>query len=340
MADLLTPIRRGWHSGRLGGPARSLALLVVVYVVFSTQTANFYATPNTRSVLAYAVPAALVVIGQTVVIALGEIDLSVAATAVLSGIVLILLEPRGLLLAFAGAALVGIVMGLFNGLVTALLGVPSLVSTLAASFIAGGISLILASRPVTGSRIDLTAALETPVGQLLTVRILIGVAVVVAAAAVFGLTPVGRAFFARGSNPHGAALLGLPGRRLVVSGFVASGVSAAAAGVVLAISLNSASPVVGGDLLLLSVAACLIGGSRLEGGTGSIVGSVIALLALLLLQNGMDLVGISSYWQQVVRGGVVLAALLAARPDRVGGVSLTDRLRRRPQPAPAGAAAG
>lgn len=328
MADLLTPVRRGWRSGRLTGPVRALVLLAAVYVVFSVLSANFYATPNTRSILAYAVPAALVVIGQTMVIALGEIDLSVASTAVLSGIVLVLLEPRGMLVAFAGAALVGVVAGLFNGLVTALLGVPSLVSTLAASFVAGGISLMLAARPVTGTRIDLTAALETPVGQLLTVRIVIGFVVVALAAAVFGLTPVGRAFFARGSNPHGAALLGLPGRRLVVSGFLVSALCSAAAGVVLAISLNSASPVVGGDLLLLSIAACLIGGSRLEGGTGSVIGSVTALLALLALQSGMDLVGVSSYWQQVVRGGVVLAALLAARPGRIGGLSLTDRLRR------------
>lgn len=345
MADLAqhakrtsVPVRqqlsRGWRSGRLAGPVRAAALLVVVYAIFSILSVDFYATTTTRSLLAFAVPAALVAVGQTLVVALGEVDLSVASVAVLAGIVFTVAEPHGLLLAFLAAAAVGAAAGLFNGLVTGLLGVPSLVATLATSFITQGCSYIIAVRPVVGTRIDLTAAMDRPLGAVLSVRILIGLAVVTLFCAAFALTPLGRAFYARGSNPHGAALLGLPGRSLVIIGFLASGLLSAGAGVVLAISLNSASPVVGGDLLLLSIAACLIGGSRLEGGTGSVVGTVLALLALLALQTGMDLVGVSSYWQQVVRGSVLLVALLAARPERVGGVSLGSRLRlRRPVPA-------
>lgn len=339
MTDLIAPLRQGWRSGRLAGPGRALILLLAVYVVFSVLSVNFYAASNSRSVLGYAVPAALIAVGQTLVIALGEIDLSVASVAALAGIVFILLQPHGLLIAFGAAVGVGVAAGLFNGLVTAAFGVPSLVSTLASSFIAQGVSLILAAAPVTGSRVDLTIALDRPFGQVLTMRIVIGVIVVAVAAAVLGRTPIGRAFYARGSNPHAASLLGLPGSRLIVGGFLASGVLSAAAGVVVAISLDSASPVVGGELLLLSIAACLIGGSRLEGGTGSILGTVLALVALLLLQSGMDLVGVSSYWQQVVRGGVVLAALLAARPGRIGGVSLVSRFRRRRRPGAATAAA-
>lgn len=338
---LPAPLRRGWRSGRLGGPTRSVVLLGAIYIVFSILSVDFYATSNTRSLLAYAVPAGLVAVGQTLVIALGEIDLSVASVGVLAGIVLIVLEPHGLLIAFAAAAAVGVGAGLFNGVVTAIFRVPSLVTTLATSFIAQGCSFIIASKPISGTRLDLTASLDKPIGELLTVRIVIGVIVIAVAAAIFGLTPVGRTFFARGSNPDGARLLGLPGRSLVISGFLASGLLATAAGVILSISLDSGSPVIGGDLLLLSIAACLIGGSRLEGGTGSVIGTVIALFALLALQNGMDIVGISSYWQQVVRGVVVLVALLAATPSQVGGVrimpslglgGLRERFRRRREP--------
>lgn len=320
------PVRRGWRSGRLGGPARATVLLLVVYLIFSLQSVNFYASTNTRSLLAYAVPAGLIAVGQTLVIALGEIDLSVASVAVLSGIVLVVLEPHGLLIAFSGAIGVGVAAGLFNGLITAIGKVPSLVATLAASFIAQGIAFIIASKPVSGTRLDLTARLDQPIGQLLSLRIIIGAVLVILAAVVFGLTPIGRAFYARGSNPDGARLLGLPGRSLVIGGFLSTGILSAGAGIILAISLNSGSPVIGGDLLLLSIAACLIGGSRLEGGTGSVIGTVVALLALLALQSGMDQLGVSSYWQQVVRGAVVLVALLAATESRVGGLSLRRRL--------------
>ncbi|MGW3809301.1 ABC transporter permease [Micromonospora sp. NPDC005113] len=328
------PVRSAWpgglrasaRSGRIYGPLRALGLLVIVYAAFAVMAPNFATTFNTRSLLAFAVPALLVAIGQTFVIALGEIDLSVASVAALSGIVFILNEPHGLPLAFGAAALTGLGAGLFNGLVTAFLRVPSMVTTLAMLFIAQGLAYLFADEPVTGTRIDLTVHLEQPIGSLLTPRILIGLGVAVVAAVALGRTTWGRSVFGRGAHPRAARLLALPDRSLVVTCLVLSGLLSAAAGVVTSISLNSASPVIGGDLLLLGIAACLIGGSRLEGGTGSVVGTAFALLALLALQNGMDQVGVNAYVQQVIRGCVVLVALLAAAPASVGGIRLGSRL--------------
>jgi ribose/xylose/arabinose/galactoside ABC-type transport system permease subunit len=204
-------------------------------------------------------------------------------------------------------------------------------------FIAQGLALVFASQPVTGTRIDVTIFFVTPLGPILTVQTIIVLAIAVAAAVVLGLTPVGRALFARGSNPRGVKALGLPSRSTVVGAFLASGLLASFAGVIIAIGLNSASPVVGGDLLLLGIAACLIGGSKLEGGTGSVVGTVLALLALLMLENGMDQLGVSAYVQQVTQGAVVLIALLASGSPRVGGVDLGASFRRLVSPAKGGA---
>jgi ribose transport system permease protein len=192
-------------------------------------------------------------------------------------------------------------------------------------FIAQGLAYLIASKPINGSNLDLTIALDQALGPILTPRILIGLAVTVLAALALGGTIWGRSLYARGAQPGAAQQLGLPDRHLVVSSFALSGVLAAASGVITAISLNSASPVIGGDLLLLTIAACLIGGSRLEGGTGSVVGTALALLALLALQNGMDQIGVSAYVQQVIRGGVVLVALLASGPTPLR--SITPRRR-------------
>jgi ribose transport system permease protein len=315
-------LRASARSKRLGGPLRAAVLLAVVYVVFAFQSDTFATAFNTRSLLGYAVPAVLIAIGQTFVIALGEIDLSVAAVAALTGIVFIDNEHHGLVVAFLLAGATGIGAGLFNGIATAFLRVPSMVSSLALLFIAEGASYLIASQPVNGTRLDLTLDLERPIGSVLTVRILIGIGIAVVAAVMLGRTTWGRSLYARGAQPGAARQLGLPDRSLVIVCFLISGLLSGAAGVITAISLNSASPVVGGDLLLLGIAACLIGGSRLEGGTGSVVGTAFALLALLALQNGMDQLGVSAYVQQVIRGAVVLAALLAAAPTTAGGLDL------------------
>lgn len=334
-------LQGGIKSGRLAGPARSAILLLIVFAVFSIATDNFATTTNLSSLLSFAAPAILVAIGQTFVISLGEIDLSVASVAALSGIVLIINQSNGLLIAFVAALGTGLLAGLITGALTAFLRVPSLVSSLAMLFIAQGFALVLASQPVTGSRMDLTIFFATPIGPILSVRTTIVLAVVLAAAVLLGLTPVGRAMFARGSNPQGVKALGLPSRSTVVGAFLASGLLASFAGAVIAIGLNSASPVVGGDLLLLGIAACLIGGSRLEGGTGSIIGTTLALLALITLANGMDQLGVSSYVQQVTQGAVVLVALLASSSPRAGGVNigasprrLTSALKGGPRPDP------
>lgn len=323
-----TALQSSLRSGRLSGPARSASLLIVIVIVFSIITPRFASATNASSLLGFVAPAILIAVAQTFVISLGEIDLSVASVSALSGIVLILTEPYGLLVAFIAALATGLAVGLTTGLVTALLRVPSLVSSLAMLFVAQGIALIIAARPVSGSGIELTILFISPIGPFLTVQTLIVLIIVLIAGLAFGLTPVGRAMLARGSNAPGARALGLPDRSLVIGSFAISGLMSAFAGMLIAIGLNSASPVIGADLLLLGVAACLIGGSRLEGGTGSVAGSALALLALLTLENGLDQFGVSAYLQQVIQGVVVLVALFAANTPQVGGVERAALFRR------------
>lgn len=308
------------------GPIRAALLLVVVFVVFAASSPTFLTAFNVQTLLAFAVPAALVAIGQTIVMIEGEIDLSVAATAVLAGIVMVKLEPSGLPLALAGGLGVGLAVGLFNGVLTAYVGIVSLISSLASLFVAQGIAYSLADRPISGTRLDLAVKLDQHLIWVLTPRLVLGLLVLVIVQVTLTRTAMGRAAFARGADARAAGLLGLPAQRAVVAGFITSGVLAAAAGIVLALALNSASPVIGGDLLLLGIAAALIGGASLSGGSGSVLGAVLALVALVALANGMDKLQITPYVQTMVRGGVVLVALLLAGRDD-GSVAQLQRAR-------------
>jgi len=308
------------------GPIRAAVLLVIVLAVFASSSETFLTSFNVQTLFAFAVPAALVAIGQTIVMIEGEIDLSVAATAVLAGIVMVKLEPSGLAVALAGGLGVGLAVGLFNGVLTAYVGIVSLISSLASLFVAQGLAYSLADRPISGTRLDLAIKLDEHLIWVLTPRLILGILVLAVVQVALTRTALGRTVFARGADARAAGLLGLPARRAVMVGFATSGVLAAAAGIVLAFALNSASPVIGGDLLLLGIAAALIGGASLSGGSGSVLGAVLALVALVALANGMDKLQITPYVQTMVRGGVVLIALLLAGRDD-GGVAQLQRAR-------------
>lgn len=283
--------------------------MVLVFAVFTLTTPNFFTEFNILQVLGFAVPAGMVAIGQTFVLAAGEIDLSVGAVSVLAGIVLVELEPHGMPTAYAGALGVGLGIGLMNGILTAF-GITSFIASLAGLLVAQGFAFTLASAPVSGTRLDLAISISSPVFWVLTPQLVIGIVVLVVAQIGLAMTVWGRSILARGSAPRAAKLLALRTHSVVIGCFVLSGLLSAGSGIIYAIGLNSGSPVIGGDLLLLSVAAALLGGASLTGGTGSMLGTSFALVALLALANGMDLQHITSYVQEVVRGMVVLIAVV------------------------------
>jgi len=288
---------------------RAAVLMVLVFVVFTISTPNFFTQFNILQVLAFAVPAGMVAIGQTFVLAAGEIDLSVGAMSVLAGIVLVELEPHGMPIAYAGALGVGLGVGLMNGILTAF-GITSFIASLAGLLVAQGLAFALASAPVSGMRLDLAVSISSPVFWLLTPQLVIGLIVLIVAQVGLVMTVWGRSVLARGSQPRAARLLALRTHSVVIGCFVLSGLLSAGSGIIYAIGLNAGSPVIGGNLLLLSIAAALLGGASLTGGTGSILGTSFALIALLVLGNGMDLQHITSYVQQIVQGTVVLVAVV------------------------------
>ncbi|MFC7344453.1 substrate-binding domain-containing protein [Saccharopolyspora griseoalba] len=307
--------------GRAGGP---LGGLVVLVVLLSLLSPDFLTANNLLNVGVQASVVAILAFGLTFVIVSGGIDLSVGSVAGLAGIVtgwaasslglpMWLAIPVGLA---SGAA-----AGLASGALVTAGRVPPFIATLAMLSVARGLALVVADgRPISmdgwvgriGSG-ELFGVLPYPVLIMLVIGLL--------TAFVLRRTYAGRAMYAIGGNAEAARLSGIKVTRQKLLIYALSGLFAALAGILLASRLASAQPEAGTGYELDAIAAVVIGGASLAGGVGSALGTFVGALVLAVLRNGLNLLDVSAFWQQVVIGLVIAAAVLfdTLRQRRRGG---------------------
>ncbi len=291
----------------------ALGALLALVAVLALLSPDFLTTRNLMNVGAQAAVVAVLAFGVTFVIVSAGIDLSVGSVAALSAMVLAwTATSQGLpvWLAVLCALVTGLACGLVNGVLVAHGRLPSFIATLAMLSVARGLGLVISQ----GSPIafpDPLAFLGRNLGDWLPVPVLVMLAMAAVAAVVLNLTYSGRAMYAIGGNEEAARLSGIrvSRQKLVVYGL--SGVFAAVAGIVLASRLVSAQPQAAFGYELDAIAACVIGGASLSGGVGRASGTLIGALILAVLRNGLNLLNVSAFWQQVAIGAVIaLAALL------------------------------
>jgi ribose/xylose/arabinose/galactoside ABC-type transport system permease subunit len=296
---------------------RWLPVLVVLglAVFFALTSPAFVSLRNFTAIAGQASTLLIACLGATFVIVMGSIDLSVGAIVLLTGAVSVLLLNA--LSIGAGAVLVGFllggVLGLVNGLVFAFGRIPSFVVTLGTLSIFSGIGL----RLLDGRAI----AYDSPTFEALAIGQLVPrlpnialIAVILWAVLVFvgQRTRFGRTVFTIGAGEHVARIAGVPVRRYKIYAFVVSGALAGVAGALAAARLSAAGPTLGGDLLLNSLGAIVIGGTSLAGGSGGIQRTLIGVLIIALLDNGLNLLGVDQYTQMVIKGVVIVAAVLVS----------------------------
>lgn len=285
-------------------------LLVIAY--FSYESARFATPANLRTILIAAAPFALVALGQTLVILTGGIDLSVGSIIAASGMTaaaLVANSPERLWFALVAAVLVGAVCGLINGLVVSRLHVPPFVATLGMLIAASGVAYVIGGgAPISG--------LPSEYGQIANARILgvqipvlIMVAGFVVAALVMRRSSFGLHVYAVGGNVTAAEMAGVNVRRVVTSVYVISGALAGLSGVILSSRVISGPPNLGAGYELDSIAAVVIGGASLLGGRGTVWGTLLGLLLIQTLKNGLDILVVPSYWQGVITGVLIVAAV-------------------------------
>ena len=290
----------------------TLIPLVLLWIALTIASPYFLTFDNAVNVLLNAAPLALIAGGMTLTLIAAEIDLSVGSVVALVGSLAALLSvnfgaPWPIVL--IGAIGAGAVVGLVNGWFTTRLGLPSFVATLAMLGIARGVALLITQgKPIYGLP-DTIAWLGQ--GELWIVPVPIVLAALILAALHFALsrTRFGLNVYAVGGNPEAARLSGVdvPGVKMAV--LVLSAVLASVGGLILAARLNAGSGTVGADLLLDAIAAVVIGGTSLLGGVGRITGTVLGVLLIASIRNGLVLLNVSAFWQQVAIGGLILLAV-------------------------------
>lgn len=263
---------------------------------------------------------------MTLVILTGGIDLSVGSVLALSGAIAAGLAHQGFELASAdtyvditfwgcclAALLVGAVLGGFNGLMVTKFKVPPFVATLGVMTIARGLTMLYTGGfPITslGGGFKFIGT-----GWLLGVPMPVWIAVVIIAAFSFYMkkTRTGRYIYAIGGNERAALLSGIRVNRVVMLVYTLDGILSAVAGILVTARLDSAQPNAGMGYELDAIAAVVIGGASLSGGRGSILGTVVGALIIGVLNNGLVLLDVSPFWQQVIKGFVILLAVILDR---------------------------
>lgn len=288
-------------------------ILVGLLLVFSLLSEDFLTVRNLLNVGRQISIVAMVSAGMTFVILTAGIDLSVGSLVALSGVTAALVSAQlGLPVpvAILAGILTGAACGAISGLLVAWGDLPPFVATLAMMAAARGATLVITQgRPVSGVT---KAFRDFGNGAFLGIPIPIWVLAVVVIGSwyVLGQTRFGRYVYAVGGNEETAKLAGINVRRVKLAVYVISGAFAGLAGMILAARLNSAQPTAGVALELDAIAAVVLGGTSLSGGSGSVGGTLVGAFIIGVLANGLNLIGVPSYYQQVIKGVVIVLAVV------------------------------
>ncbi|MGC4102897.1 ABC transporter permease [Ferruginibacter sp.] len=307
---------------------QSLIALLLLCIVLSVLTDKFFTADNGLNVLRQVAVNICIATGMTLVVLTAGIDLSVGSVLALCGAVTAGLYKNGLsfvsldlhatftvLGAIIGGLLLGAVLGWFNGFTVTKFNVPPFVATLAMLTIARGFTMLYTKgHPISNLGKDFAFIGS---GSLLGIPVPVWMAVVVTLIAVFitQKTKLGRYIYAIGGNEQAAKLSGINIKKVKLTVYAIAGALAALGGLIVTARLDSAQPNAGVSYELDAIAAVVIGGTSLSGGKGSVWGTVIGAIIIGVLNNGLVLLNVSPFWQQVVKGAVILLAVII---DKIG----------------------
>mgnify|MGYP002620243090 CR=1 FL=1 len=295
-----------------------LALSVITPMVRGEQF--FLTSRNLIQVLQQASINLIIAIGMTFVITSRGIDLSVGSIVALSGVVagIAMREGAGPYLGFATAVVTGAACGAFNGLLITRLKLPPFIVTLGTLGVFRGLALVLTEgRPIYGFSREY---LQIFAGRIGTVPVQVVVALVLALVFWWVLTKTrfGKYTTAIGGNEETARLAGIPVDWMKLKIYTLTGLLTGIAGALLTARLSSADPVAGQLFELDAIAATIMGGTSLMGGEGTIGGTVVGTLIMSLVRNGMNLLNVPTFWQQLVLGSVIILAVVLDQFRRRG----------------------
>jgi len=289
--------------------------LIVEMIAFSILSPVFMSSGNLIDICLQSSIAALVAVGMTFVIGVGGIDLSVGSIAALSGIVtaMVLKKNAAVLIACVCGMGAGMVCGLGNGALIACSSLNPFMTTFGMMSILRGLALILTQGRAVYGFAPAFRYVGTGLLGVLPVPVVFAAVVALLGELMLRKSVLGRYTLAIGDNEEACRLSGVRVKRYKLTIYVMSGLLASLAGIVLTARVNAAEPLAGSGYELDAIAAVVLGGSRFSGGEASVMGTILGVLFLGVLRNGLTLLNIHSYTQQIVIGAVVILAVLADR---------------------------
>ena len=286
-----------------------LLVLCTILTIFSPV---FLSKNNILNVLRQVATNLYIACAMTMVIILGGIDLSVGSTIALSGVVtggMIAFDGQPLWIAVLAGLLVGVVVGSFNGFLISKTTIPPFIVTLSTMNIARGASYVYTGgQPIRVMSDSFNFIGSGYIGEI-PIPIIYLVIIVIISVLIMSKSKLGRHIYAVGGNPMAAKFSGIKNSRVLFFAYLFSGIMAAVAGIVLASRMFSGQPTAGQGAEMDAIAAVVLGGTSMSGGVGKIGGTVIGALIIGVLSNGLNLLGINSFWQYIVKGVVILIAV-------------------------------
>ena len=289
--------------------------LLVLCIVIAIVNPAFLSSNNLMNVLRQTSTNLYLALAMTMVIIIGGIDLSVGSIMAVSGVVTtmtIAVLEMPVIVAVGLGLLVGMLFGAVNGYVAATTIIPSFIITLATMNIARGTAYVLTDgQPVRVMSDSFNFIGSGYIGGFFPTPVLYLIIFIIICYLIMNKTKLGRYIYAVGGNPEAAKFSGINIKRVKFFAYTFSGFMAAFAGIVLASRMFSGQPTAGTAAELDAIAAVVLGGTSMSGGIGRIGGTVIGALIIGVLSNGLNLMGVSSFWQYIVKGIVILVAVYA-----------------------------
>lgn len=304
-----------------------LSVLVLLCVIVSIATSKFLKPNNLISVLRQISINAYIALGMTLIIILGHIDLSVGAIVAMSGTLTVgFIVTQGLPIpvAILLGILLGMAAGMISGMIVTYFRVPAFIITMAMMNVCSGVAYVYSGGQATRINNDFFSAIGT--GYLfntIPLPVVYMIILIIVISFLLGKTKFGTYIYAIGGNREAARLSGVPIKKVEIAVFTISGVLSAFAGLVLCSRMYSGQPSVGNGYELDAIAACVLGGTSMSGGKGRISGTIFGAMVIGVISNGLNLIGVSSYWQLIVKGLIIACAVLL--DSQKGKISLLKK---------------
>lgn len=296
-------------------------IFVSIFVLASFLDENFLTAANLTNVLRQVVVLTLLACGVTFIIILGHIDVSLGSVVALTGTLAasVMATTGNLWLALAVGLGVGVVVGLLNGWVITYFKIPSFIMTLAMTTMArGAILLYTAGVPISGLG-NFSIIGQGNIG-LIPISVIIMIVCVAVCWILLNRTQFGRHVYAVGGNIKAAQASGIDTDKVIRKAFILNGVLVAIAGIVLMSRINSGQPAAGVAYEFDAITAVVVGGTSLMGGTGTITGTVVGAMIIGVINNILNLMNVSSYWQMIIKGLIIAIAVILDVKTKAAGM--------------------